>query len=214
MESLHSQHRQTSLKYLGFFPVAFDQACLRLSSIYQTAKNQAGPLKPGVEDVELLLKRVLQPVFRIVGNSFNELLNSVDQKVDQKLKAVEESVPAFFAPAASRALQMFLPPVAEAPVSEGNSTANDGSTFTGMGSYNSFKKYIVSPPLSEVMGMVVARALYSAELFNQVASTLRERRVPLAAYIPDIPIHVVEKYLKAASQHGQSCEWYECDRTC
>jgi hypothetical protein len=76
-----SNGEQQSLKYLGFFRVALTSTCVYLSTVYEAAKDQAGPLKPGVQDVEDLLKVVIRPLLYLADENFSKLLDFVDKKV-------------------------------------------------------------------------------------------------------------------------------------
>ena len=76
-----SNGEQHSLKYLGFFRVAVTSTCVYFSTVYEAVKDQAGPLKPGVQDVEDLLKAVIRPLLCLAEENFSKLLDFVDKKV-------------------------------------------------------------------------------------------------------------------------------------
>ncbi|KAH7297123.1 hypothetical protein KP509_26G054700 [Ceratopteris richardii] len=86
------------LKYLEFFPAAFASVRFYFSTIYNVAKDQAGPLKPGIEDIEEVLRDVLRPVLRAAEDYSRKLLKYIDNKVGEKLKVVDEHVTFFIKP--------------------------------------------------------------------------------------------------------------------
>lgn len=228
----HAQHSmnqgcgESNLKYLGFFPAAVASACLYLSTIYEAAKDQAGPLRPGVEDVEDVLKTVLRPVVRIAEDQSTKLLDYVDKKVDEKLKLVDEHIPAFIKPIAFHAQHMIFraEPITvfnvkslgiEGPTSS-HADAYDKEPCTEYWTYDTFRKFVAGLHLSGIVRMLGPGAMYSVELFNHFASSLREARIPFSSYIPDVPVQVLEKALKSSSSDAswQPWELYGCEAAC
>lgn len=218
---MNNSDGEHSLKYLGFFPVALASACLYVSMIYEAAKDQAGPLKPGVEDVEDMLKTVLRPILKIAEDNSMKLLDFVDKKVDEKLKVVDEHMPAFIKPIASHAQRIFMRGGPETSLNvkslvlDGATNGHDREAFTEDWSYDSFRKFITILHLSGVVRTLALSIMYSAELFNHVGGALRERQIPFSSLIPDLPVQVLEKALKMRSDPTlQCCEWYECKGAC
>lgn len=69
------------LKYLEFVQVAAIYAVVCFSSLYEYAKENAGPLKPGVQTVEGTVKAVVGPVYEKFQDLPFQLLKFVDRKV-------------------------------------------------------------------------------------------------------------------------------------
>lgn len=69
------------LKYLDFVRVAAIQAVMCFASVYEFAKENAGPLKPGVQTVESAVRAVVGPVYDRLHDVPFELLKFVDRKV-------------------------------------------------------------------------------------------------------------------------------------
>lgn len=69
------------LKYLEFVQVAAIYAVVCFSSLYEYAKDNAGPLKPGVQTVEGTVKAVVGPVYEKFQDLPFQLLKFVDRKV-------------------------------------------------------------------------------------------------------------------------------------
>ncbi|RVW54503.1 Stress-related protein [Vitis vinifera] len=60
-ETVHGEEK--SLKYLDFVQVAAIYVIVCFSSLYEYAKENSGPLKPGVQTVEGTVKTVIGPVY-------------------------------------------------------------------------------------------------------------------------------------------------------
>lgn len=69
------------LKYLGFIHLAAMQALVCFTKLYVYARENSGPLKPGVHTMEGAVKTVIGPVYDKFHGVPYDLLKSVDQKV-------------------------------------------------------------------------------------------------------------------------------------
>ncbi|MCO5550303.1 hypothetical protein L7F22_003786 [Adiantum nelumboides] len=224
----HSMNRaseECALKYLGFFPAALSSVCVYLSAIYEAAKDQAGPLRPGVEDVEEVLKVVVRPVLRIAEDQSTKLLDYVDKKVDEKLKMVDDLMPAFVKPIAFYAHQMIVRAeptkslnvrsVGLESAASSHGVEFNKEAYSEYGTNDTLEKFIAFLHLREVVSMLGPRAVYSAHLFNQFASSLREAHVPFSSYIPDVPVQELEQALKSRIDASwQSWQAYQCEGAC
>ena len=76
---VHENERK--LKYLDFVQVAAIYFVVCFSSLYEYAKENSGPLKPGVQAVEGTVKTVIGPVYEKFHDVPFELLKFVDRKV-------------------------------------------------------------------------------------------------------------------------------------
>lgn len=69
------------LKYFEFVQIATLHALMCAAKLYTYAKDNAGPLKPGVDTVEGTVKTVVGPVYDKFHDVPIELLKFVDRKV-------------------------------------------------------------------------------------------------------------------------------------
>lgn len=69
------------MKYLDFVQVAAIYVIVCFSSLYEYAKENSGPLRPGVQTVEGTVKTVIGPVYEKFSDVPFELLLFVDRKV-------------------------------------------------------------------------------------------------------------------------------------
>ena len=76
---------EKKLKYLDFVQVAAIYVVVSFTTLYEYAKGNSGPLKPGVQTVEGTVKTVIGPVYDKFHNVPLELLTFVDRKVQFQL---------------------------------------------------------------------------------------------------------------------------------
>lgn len=79
--SMKVESEEERLKYLEFVQVAAFNAVVYFSRLYGYAKENSGPLKPGVQNVEGTVKTVVGPVYNRFHDVPIELLKFVDRKV-------------------------------------------------------------------------------------------------------------------------------------
>ena len=72
---------------MDFVQAAAIYVIVCFSSIYEYAKENSGPLKPGVQTVEGTVKTVIGPVYEKFSDVPFELLMFVDRKVKRALSA-------------------------------------------------------------------------------------------------------------------------------
>ncbi|KAM0064950.1 putative rubber elongation factor [Helianthus debilis subsp. tardiflorus] len=92
-EKIESEEER--LKYLEFVQVAVLHAVLYASKCYGYAKNNSGPLKPGVETIEGTLKTVVGSAYDKFHDVPVEVLKFVDRKVDESVNKFDSRVPPF-----------------------------------------------------------------------------------------------------------------------
>nr|DAD38058.1 TPA_asm: hypothetical protein HUJ06_008699 [Nelumbo nucifera] len=78
---LKAKDKEHRLRYLDFVQAAALQAVICFSSLYNYAKENSGPLRPGVQSVENTVKTVIGPVYEKFHDIPFELLKFVDRKV-------------------------------------------------------------------------------------------------------------------------------------
>lgn len=76
-----NSEEEQRLKYLEFVQVATLHALMCFTRLYGYAKDNSGPLKPGVETVEGTVKTVVGPVYDKFQDVPIGLLKFVDHKV-------------------------------------------------------------------------------------------------------------------------------------
>ncbi|KAL0370596.1 UNVERIFIED_CONTAM: Stress-related protein [Sesamum angustifolium] len=76
------ENEEKKLKYLDFVQVAAIYVVVCCSALYEYAKENSGPLRPGVQTVEGTVKTVIGPVYEKFRTVPFELLKFVDRKVN------------------------------------------------------------------------------------------------------------------------------------
>lgn len=195
-DSESKQHPETvkdldekKLKYLDFVQVAVIYVVVCFTSLYEYAKENSGPLKPGVQTVEGTVKTVIGPVYEKFHDVPFELLKFVDRKVDDSINEVDRHVPSLLKEASRQAFTAAqkAPEVARAVASEVHragvvDTAKD-ITMTVYTMYEPTAKELYSKyePVAERYAVLAWVSLNRLPLFPQVAQIL----VPTAAYWSD-----------------------------
>ncbi|CAL5423569.1 unnamed protein product [Camellia sinensis] len=77
------------LKYLDIIQVATIYVIVCFSSLYEYAKENAGPLKPGVQTVEGIVKTVIESVYDKFHDIPFEFLKLIDPKVDYSINELD-----------------------------------------------------------------------------------------------------------------------------
>ncbi|XVF21950.1 hypothetical protein REPUB_Repub12eG0133300 [Reevesia pubescens] len=202
------EENEKKLKYLDFVQVAVIYAVVCLSSIYEYAKEYAGPLKPGVQTIEGTVKTVVGPVYDKFHDVPFELLKFVDRKVDESLSELDRHVPSLVKQVSSQARAMASEVQRAGVVDAAKTITRSFYTKyepTAKELYNKYEpvveQYAVSawrslnrlPLFPQVAQIVVPTAAYWSEKYNQVIYYTGEKGYAVASYLPLIPIDGIAK---------------------
>ncbi|KAI3977791.1 hypothetical protein MKX01_040536 [Papaver californicum] len=80
-----TESEKENLKHFDFIHIATLHAVVFLNKLYKLAKENSGPLKPGVESVEGTFKTVVDPVYQKFKHLPFQFLKFVDNKVDKSM---------------------------------------------------------------------------------------------------------------------------------
>ncbi|KAL1816565.1 hypothetical protein ACET3Z_019139 [Daucus carota] len=166
-----------NLKYLGFVQVAALYAVVCFSTIYEYAKENSGPLKPGVETVEGTVRTVIGPVYETLHDVPFELLMFVDRKVDETITEVDRHVPSLIKQLSSQAFSAAqkVPDVARAVASEVQQVGVvDAASNIAKTMYNKYEPmakeyYVEYEPVVEQYAVIAWSSLNRLPLFPQMA---------------------------------------------
>ncbi|XP_031280537.1 stress-related protein isoform X1 [Pistacia vera] len=202
------EENEKRLKYLDFLLVAAIYIIVCFSTLYEYAKDNSGPLKPGVETVEANVKTVIGPVYEKFHDIPFELLKFVDHKVDESLKELERHVPSLVKQASSQA-RAVASEVQRAGVVDTAKHITNSVYYkyepTAKELYWRYEpiaeQYAVSawrslnrlPIFPQVAQIVVPAAAYWSGKYNQVVRYAEERGYAVAEYLPLIPIERIAK---------------------
>lgn len=213
---------EARLKYLGFFQVAVLKTMACLSSLYDYAKENSGPLKSGVDTVEQTVKTVVGPVYQKIEGKPSELLQFADRKVDETFSKVNETVPPTVK---QRACQMYgiakqASEIAWSVVNEVQRTGVIGTaTDTTRVMYSMceptakdfyakyepvaeewalfvWRKLLKLPLVPQMIHILIPTATYWSEKYNHFVTYLSHKQFRIASYLPYIQVKKINKKLE------------------
>ncbi|KAI3966041.1 hypothetical protein MKX01_010998 [Papaver californicum] len=181
-----TESEKENLTYLDFVQIATFHCVVNLSKLYNLAKENSGPLKPGVESVEGTVKTVVAPVYHKFQDIPFEVLKSVDNKVDESMGHHVASLVKEVSGQAYSAARL-APKVAQTVVSEVQRTGLV-ETATGFAKTvytkvepSAKEAYAKYEPVAEQYAANTWRKLNTLPLFPKVANVM----VPTASVLSD-----------------------------
>ncbi|KAG9154152.1 hypothetical protein Leryth_000633 [Lithospermum erythrorhizon] len=202
------EEEKAQLKYLEFVKGTAIYAIVCFITLYEYAKDNSGPLKPGVNAVEGSVKAVTRPVYNKFHHVPFQLLKFIDCKIGETIMELDHRMPTMIKRASYQLLLVVqkAPEVAREVVSEVEQAGLvDATSNIVKRVYMSYEpaaeKYAVSswsklnelPLFPIVAHIVVPTAAYWAEKYNQVVATIVERGYTVSCYLPLIPIDKIAK---------------------
>ncbi|XP_071738326.1 stress-related protein-like isoform X2 [Rutidosis leptorrhynchoides] len=172
------------LTYLEFVQSAVIYFVVCFSTVYDYAKENAGPLKPGVQTVENTVKTIIGPVYDRYQDVPLEILKFVDLKVGDALNELNRHVPELMKKIPNQAMYVVhnLPEVAKDLASEAfKTTQKMANTLYIKYEPTAKELYTNYEPVAEKYAVLTWRSLNKLPLFPQVAQIV----VPTAAYFID-----------------------------
>lgn len=238
-QQVKGSNEEESLKYLEFVHAAALHAIVCFANLYCYAKDKAGPLKPGVETVEGTVKTVVGPVYDRFHDVPLELLKFVDRKVDESVGKLENTVPPVVKQVSSRAYSVAqkAPEVARGVASEvqqagvvGTASGLAKSVYTkyeptAKEVYSKYEpvaeQYAVSawqslnrlPLFPQVAQVMVPKAAYCTEKYNQAVKIGAERGYRVANYMPLVPTEKIAKVFGGHEGEAQPMGVYGNERS-
>ncbi|KAH9321540.1 hypothetical protein KI387_016179 [Taxus chinensis] len=223
------QVEEGRLKYLGFFQVAVLKATACLSSLYDYAKENSGPLKGGVETVEQTVKTVVGPVYyKIEGKPF-QLLHFVDGKVDDTICKLDEHLPPTVKQRVYQVYDMAkqAPDVARSLFGEVQTNGIIGTASERTKDlyirYEPTAKYLYAkyepvaeewtlfawhkllqlPLFPQIVHIFIPTATYWSDKYNHIVLYLADKNYQIAAFLPLVPIEKIKKVLERSMEKNK-----------
>ncbi|KAK9292990.1 hypothetical protein L1049_020972 [Liquidambar formosana] len=213
---------EQKLKYLEFVNVAALHAAICLTSLYEYAKKNSGPLKPGVETVEGTVVSVVGPVYNKLHDVPIEVLKFVDRKVDESVNELDRRVPPVVKQVSAQAVSAAqkAPVVARSVASEVQ-RAGVADTASGIAktvytkceptakqiytkyepvaeqcAVSAWRKLNGLPLFPRVAQVVVPTAAYCSEKYNQTVQRTAEKGYKVSSYLPLVPTEKIAKVFR------------------
>eukprot|EP00246_Nothoceros_aenigmaticus_P009927 TRINITY_DN25_c0_g2_i2.p2 TRINITY_DN25_c0_g2~~TRINITY_DN25_c0_g2_i2.p2 ORF type:complete len:263 (-),score=61.87 TRINITY_DN25_c0_g2_i2:1191-1979(-) len=202
--SVDQQTAEVHLKYLDFFRLIVLSATNYVAAIYEYAKENSGPLKPGVDSVEGTVKTVVGPVYKQFHSKPAEFLQFIDSKVDGALALLGEVVPQFLKDS-SHAAYNLASQASEAAATVVTEVKEQGAVETARSYYDKYEPvakdlsiqayqlFLTVPFAPQLVSFVTPAALFGADKLNGVVLTLKKHHLPLSEYIPLLPVEGVKE---------------------
>ncbi|KAL0391110.1 UNVERIFIED_CONTAM: Stress-related protein [Sesamum calycinum] len=179
------ENEEKKLKYLDFVQVAAIYVVVCCSALYEYAKENSGPLRPGVQTVEGTVKTVIGPVYEKFRTVPFELLKFVDRKVDASIIELDHHVPGILKQISRQAwiAAQGAPEVVRQLASEvqKNGLVDTASEIAK----TAYTRY--EPTAKELYASLLA------EKYNQAVSDAAERGCTASYYLPLVPIERIAK---------------------
>ncbi|XP_071697293.1 stress-related protein-like [Rutidosis leptorrhynchoides] len=191
---------QEKLKYLEFVQVAVLHAVLYASKVYGYAKENSGPLKPGVETIEGTIKTVVGPAYDKFHDVPVEVLKFVDRKVDESVTKFDSQAPPLVKQISTKTKNL-------STMASEFKAAGVVETVSGLAktAYTRLEpvaeQYAVSawhslnqlPLFPKVAKVVVPKAAYYSEMYNQTLQQTAEKGYKVSSYLPLVPTEKIAK---------------------
>jgi hypothetical protein len=196
--------QEPNLKYLSLVHVLALEALGCLGALYSLAKDSSGPLKPSVDNVEGTVKTVVGPVYQKIEGKPLELLQFLDSKVDETLALLNEMLPPLLKEKSSQAYDVAkqAPDAARAVVAD---VQNQGLYETAASyyqryepaaeqlTYSAWQKLLTVPLVPQAVHLAAPAAKLGAQSYNNLATVLKDKQLPLADFIPLVPIERIKE---------------------
>ncbi|RAL52621.1 unnamed protein product [Cuscuta campestris] len=220
-ETVKIQSEEQRLKYLEFVQAAVLHAVICTAKLYSYAKENLGPLKPGVQTVEGTVKTVVGPVYDKIHYLPGEVLKFVDRKVDESVHKIEDHVPPSVKQVSTQALitAQRAPSVVRSVVADVKTTGVIGTASTlaksvyteyepaAKGLYLKYElvaeQYASSawrslnhlPLVPKFARAVAPTASYLSERYNQTVQLGAKKGYKVTSYLPLVPTAKIARLL-------------------
>ncbi|KAK1440462.1 hypothetical protein QVD17_06289 [Tagetes erecta] len=191
------ESEEERLKYLEFVQVAVLHAVLYASKVYDYAKNNSGPLKPGVETIEGTLKTVVGPAYDKFHDVPVEVLKFVDRKVDESVNKFDSQVPPFVKHVSTKTRDLSKEVKSAGVVETASGIAKTAYTrlepVAEHYAVSAWQTLNQLPLFPKVAKAVVPTAAYYSEMYNQTVQQTAEKGYKVSSYLPLVPTEKIAK---------------------
>ncbi|KAK7412336.1 hypothetical protein VNO78_03790 [Psophocarpus tetragonolobus] len=190
---IDERKEEEELKYLEFVQLATMQALMQCVVLYAYAKERAGPLKAGVDTVEEAVKTVVGPVYDRFHLVPGEVLKYADRKVgelDSHLPSNVKKVSSQARSVVSEVRRDGVSAFAKTVYSKYEATAEQCAV-------SAWRKLNQLPLFPQVANVVLPKAAYCTDKYNQAVLFSAQKGFRLSAYLPLVPTHKIAQLFSA-----------------
>ncbi|XP_030451574.1 stress-related protein [Syzygium oleosum] len=194
------EYNERRLKYLDFVQMAVIYMVICFSTLYEFAKDNSGPLRPGVQTVEATVKAVVGPLCDRFQDVPFEILRFVDSKVDEYVHELDSLVPSLVKQASSQA-RAVASEVQRAGFAEaarsGCKRLEPVAEEYAVAAWHRLNRLPLFPRVAEIAVPTVA---YWADKYNRAVCFAAERGYPVSGYLPLVPLDRIAKAFDEAER--------------
>ncbi|KAK9276304.1 hypothetical protein L1049_005835 [Liquidambar formosana] len=201
------ESKNQELKHLRFMRIAAMHALVCVSSLYDYAKQNSGPLRSTVGTVEGAVTTVVGPVYEKFKGVPGDLLVFFDKKVDEASNKFDEHAPPLAKQVVSQAQCMIqkASQKAQALVREAQVGGPRAAVHYAAKEYKQFLLdqvvrmwYALDqiPPFHKVAEMAVPTAAHWCEKYNYTVRDTTLKGCTVFGYLPLVPIDSIAKTFK------------------
>ncbi|KAF5803249.1 putative rubber elongation factor [Helianthus annuus] len=190
------------LKYLEFVQLAVLHAVVYASKVYGYAKDNSGPLKPGVETIEDTLKTVVGPAYDKFHDIPVEVLKFVDRKVDESVSKFDSQVPPFVKQVSTKTKNLSTEVKKGGVVETASGIAKTAYTklepvaeHYAVSAWHTLNQLPLFPKVAKV---VVPAAAYYSEKYNQTVQQTAEKGYKVSSFLPLVPTEKIAKVFNSS----------------
>ncbi|XP_076928757.1 stress-related protein-like isoform X2 [Bidens hawaiensis] len=183
------------LKYLEFVQVAALHVVLYASKFYGYAKNNSGPLKPGVETIEGTLKTVVGPAYNKFHDVPVEVLKFVDRKVDESVNKFDSRMPPFVKNVSTEVKAAGVVETASGLAKTAYTRLEPVAEHYAVSAWHGLNRLPLFPKVANV---VVPRAAYYSERYNQTVKQSAVKGYKVSSYLPLVPTEKIAKVFNSS----------------
>ncbi|KAM0064305.1 putative rubber elongation factor [Helianthus debilis subsp. tardiflorus] len=191
------ESEEERLKYLEFVQVAVLHAVLYASKCYGYAKNNSGPLKPGVETIEGTLKTVVGPAYDKFHDVPVEVLKFVDRKVDESVNKFDSREPPFVKHVSNEVKTAGVVETASGLAKTAYTKLEPVAEHYAVSAWHTLNQLPLFPKVAKV---VVPTAAYYSERYNQTVQQTAVKGYKVSSYLPLVPTEKIAKVFNSPEQ--------------
>ncbi|KAJ4847442.1 hypothetical protein Tsubulata_030686 [Turnera subulata] len=183
------ENNEKQLKYLGFVQEAAMYVLESFATVYEYAKKNSGPLKPGVQNIEGAIKTVIGSIYENFHDVPFKILRFLDCKVGEYLSEMDRHVPSLVkqaltqaragvvdaAKSISKTVYMRYEPVAE---------------HYAVVAWHSLNQL---PLLAQVVHISVPTVAHWVEKYNEMVGCAGQKGYTVTPYLPLVPVERIAK---------------------
>ncbi|KAH7570498.1 hypothetical protein ACOSP7_018691 [Xanthoceras sorbifolium] len=220
METQTESKRQRELKHLGFMRIAAIHALVCVSSLYDYAKRNSGPLRSTVGAVEGAVTAVVGPVYEKLKGVPDDLLVFLDIQVDEASHKFDKYAPSLakrvvgetqslIEKASQKAQKLVSEAQAGGPRAAAHYAAAESKHFVLTNSVKAWDKlnhYALFHTMAEI---TVPTAAHWSEKYNHVVEDMNKKGYTVFGYLPLVPIDEIAKAFKQHKAAVKRCDAIE-----